>query len=130
MDQRPSSNLGPMLHCRVSATQATSPSRDPLSPIALKYQTWVTDHDTASLTSKWYVFQIHRFTHAACDSVLTKGYTFLPPYRGLYCFAAVTALLTDEHDYCKLGNNPHRASDVVLNCLQLHYVAILTFHKL
>ena len=50
----------------------------PQSPFST---TWVTDHDTASLTSKWYVLQIHRFTHAAYDSVLTNGYTFLPPYR-------------------------------------------------
>ena len=35
-DQRPSSNLGPMLYCGVSATRNIDP-RDPLSPIALKY---------------------------------------------------------------------------------------------
>ena len=34
-DQQPSSNSGPVLYRKVSATRATNPSRDPPSPIAL-----------------------------------------------------------------------------------------------
>ena len=37
-DQQPSSNSGPTLYCGVSAMRAIDPSRDPSSPIALKYR--------------------------------------------------------------------------------------------
>ena len=47
-DQRPSSNSGPTLYRGVPAMRAIDPSRDPLSPITLKYQSRVCRYPAAA----------------------------------------------------------------------------------
>ena len=86
-DPWPSSNSGPTLYHRVSATQASDPSHDPLSPIVLKYRSWVAAIQRPLIrpTSRgWYSVQCDDSRLSITDNVGTEfklGRWFIFPCR-------------------------------------------------